>query len=212
MKLKHYSLIFSVVGILVLYFLLKTSEPAVISILEMPKYEGKKVTIQGIVIEHHLTKYGSQIIKIENSNTSTTVFIEGKIEVEFGDKIQVTGEIQKYEGEWEIVVDSLNLIKIIEKWGNSSFPLWQLAENPSKYLDLNINVTGYIDYISNSYFCIADLERKYSLPVFYNLDKNLTISPGLKIIVFGQFFFDEKNFRYKLELSQKNHGITVLKE
>jgi DNA/RNA endonuclease YhcR with UshA esterase domain len=212
MILKHYSLIFSVVGILVLYFLLRTSQSTMISINEISKYEGKQVTIEGTVLEHHLTKYGSQIIEIENDNATTTVFIEGKIEIEFGDKIQVTGEIQKYEGEWEIVVNSINMVKIIEKWKNSSFPLWQLAENPSKYLGLNINVSGYIDYISNSYFYLSDFDRKYSLPVFYTLVENLTISPGLKISVYGQFLFDEENFRYKLELNQKIHRIKIQEE
>jgi DNA/RNA endonuclease YhcR with UshA esterase domain len=212
MKLKHYSLIFSIVGILVLYFLLKVSQPSVIGIYEIPKYEGKQVTIEGMVIEHHQTKYSSQIIKIENNNATTTVFIEGKIEVEFGDKIQVTGEVQKYEGAWEIVVNSINLVKIIEKWGNRSFPLWQLAENPTKYVGLDINVSGYIDYISNSYFYIADLERKYSLLVTYYLAKNITISPSQKICALGRFLLDEENFRYKLELSNQTHGITILEE
>jgi RecG-like helicase len=212
MILKHYSLIFSAVGILVLYFLLRTSQSTMISINEISKYEGKQVTIEGTVLEHHLTKYGSQIIEIENDNATTTVFIEGKIEIEFGDKIQVTGEIQKYEGEWEIVVNSINMVKIIEKWKNSSFPLWQLAENPNKYLGLNINVSGYIDYISNSYFYLSDFDRKYSLPVFYTLVENLTISPGLKISVYGQFLFDEENFRYKLELNQKIHRINIQEE
>ncbi len=212
MKLKHYSLIFSIVGILVLYFLLKTSQSTMININEIPKYEGKQVIIEGTVLEHHLTKYGSQIIKIENDNATTTVFIEGKIDLEFGDKIQVIGEIQKYEGEWEIVVNSVNMIKIIEKWKNSSFPLWQLAENPNKYLGSNINVTGYIDYISNSYFYLSDFDRKYSLPVFYNLGENITIFPGQKISVFGQFLFDEENFRYKLELNKKAHRINTHEE
>ena len=210
--LKHYSLIFSVVGILVLYFLLRTSQSTMISINEISKYEGKQVTIEGTVLEHHLTKYGSQIIEIENDNATTTVFIEGKIELEFGDKIQATGEIQKYEGEWEVVVNSINMVKIIEKWKNSSFPLWQLAENPNKYLGLNVNVSGYIDYISNSYFYLSDFDRKYSLPVFYTLVENLTISPGLKISVYGQFLFDEENFRYKLELNQKIHRINIQEE
>ena len=200
----------SITGILVLYFLLKVSQPSVIGIYEIPKYEGKQVTIEGFVIEHHQTKYSSQIIKIENNNATTAVFIEGKIEIEFGDKIQVTGEVQKYEGEWEIVVNSINLVKIIEKWGNRSFPLWQLAENPTKYLGLDINVSGNIDYISNSYFYIADFERKYSLLVTYDLAKNITISPGQKINVFGRFLFDEENFRYKLELNDQTHGITTL--
>jgi len=212
MKFKYYSLIFSIAGIFVLYFLLKLSQPAAISIYEIPKYEGKLVSVEGMVIENHLTKYGSQIIKIENNNITTSIFIEGEIEIDFGDRIQVTGEVQKYKEEWEIVVNSVNLIKIIEKWGNKSFPLWQLAENPSRYLGSNINVTGYIDYISNSYFYLVDFERKYFLPVFYELGKNITISSGQKISAYGQFLFDKNNFRYKLELSEKVHRISILGE
>ena len=212
MKLKHYSLIFSIVGIFVLYFLLKISPPPVINIYEIPKYEGKQIIVEGSVLEHHQTKYGSQIIKIENKNVTTTIFVEGKTEVEFGDKIQAIGEVQKYEGEWEIIVNSINQFKIIEKWGNRSFPLWQLAENPSKYIGLDINISGYVDYISNSYFYIIDFERKYSLIVFYTLVENITISPGQKINVFGQFLFDEENFRYKLELNKQTHSITSLEE
>jgi hypothetical protein len=212
LKLKHYSLIFSIVGIFVLYFVLKLSPPPIININEMPKYEGKQIIVEGLVLEHHRTKYGSQIIKIENKNTTTTIFVEGKTEVEFGDKIQVTGEVQKYEGEWEIVVNSINQLKIIEKWRNLPFPFWQLAESPSKYLGLEINISGYVDYISNSYFYLTDFEKKYSLIVFYQLGENITISPGQKISVFGQFLFDEENFRYKLELNKQTHSITFLEE
>jgi len=50
------------------------------------------------------------------------------------------------------------------------------------------------------------------LPVFYTLVENLTISPGLKISVYGQFLFDEENFRYKLELNKKIHRITIMEE
>lgn len=208
MKLKHYSLIFSIIGIFVLYFLLKLSQPAAINIYEIPKYEGKQIIIEGRVVEHHLTKYSSQIIKIEKNNATTTIFIEGTTEIEFGDLIQVIGEVQKYENEWEIVVNSVNQIKIIEKWGNRSFPLWQIAENPSRYVGLNINVTGYIEYISNSYFYLTDFERKYSLPVFYKLGQNITISPKQKICVYGQFLFDKQNYRYQLKLYQEIHKIT----
>jgi hypothetical protein len=123
MKFKHCSLIFSIVGIFVLYFLLKLSQPEAISIYETPKYEGKLVSVEGRVIEYHLTKYGSQIIKIENNNITTSIIIEEEIEIEFGDRIRVTEDVQKYKEEWEFVVNSVNLVKIIEKWGNRSFPL-----------------------------------------------------------------------------------------
>jgi DNA/RNA endonuclease YhcR with UshA esterase domain len=212
MKFKHYTLIFSIAGILVLYFLSKFSQAPLINIYEMPNYDGKQVTIEGIVLEYQITKYESQIITIENNNTITSIFSEGKTEIEFGDKIQATGEVQKYKDKWELIVDDINNLKILEKGKNITFQLSQLAENPTRYLNQNIYVTGYIDSISNSYFCLADLEKKFFLLVIYELGKNITIYPGQKVKVFARFSFDEKNFRYKLEINEQIHDIYSLKE
>ena len=212
MKLKYFSLIFSVAGILILYFLSELSQPPAIEIHEIPDYEGKQVIVEGIVKDHRVTKYSSQIITIENNNTRIAVFVEGISDVEYGDKIQVTGEVQKYKEGWEIVSNDNRLVKMLEKWYNISFPLWQLAENPTKYLNLNVNVTGYVESISNAYFYLVDIEQKYSLIVFYKLSDNITIFSGQKVSVSGKFSFDEKNFKYQLEICEENHGITPLKQ
>ncbi len=210
MKLKYFSLLFTVIGILVLYFLSELSQPPAIEIHELPDFEGKQVTVDGIVKDHHTTKYGSQIITIENNNATATVFVETASDVEYGDKIQVTGEVQKYKDDWEIVVNDNKFIKILKKWHNISFPLWQLADNPTRYLDLNVNVTGHVEAISNAYFYLVDVEKKHSLIVFYKLSKNITIFPGQKISASGKFSFDKENFRYQLGLYEEKHGITPL--
>lgn len=210
MKLKHFSVIFSVAGILILYLIPKVSDPSIIWISEIPNYEGKQVSVIGVVTKIYLTKYSSQMITIKDNNSTTTVFVEGQIDVEYGDKIQVTGQVQKYNGDFEIVVSDNSFVKILEKWHNISLPLWQLAQNPTKYLGLNVNVTGYIESISNSYFYLADTEGNYSLIVSYLLAKNITILPGQKISASGKFLFDEKTFRYKLEICDEKHGITFL--
>jgi len=210
MKLKYFSLLFAVIGILVLYFLSELSQPPTIEIHELPDFEGKQVTVDGIVKDHHSTKYGSQIITIENNNATATVFVEAASDVEYGDKIQVTGEVQKYKDDWEIVVNDNKFIKILKKWHNISFPLWQLADNPTRYLDLNVNVTGHVEAISNAYFYLVDVEKKHSLIVFYKLSKNITIFSGQKISASGKFSFDKENFRYQLRLYEEKHGITPL--
>jgi len=210
MKLKYFSLLFAVIGILVLYFLSELSQPPTIEIHELPDFEGKQVTVDGIVKDHHSTKYGSQIITIENNNATATVFVEAASDVEYGDKIQVTGEVQKYKDDWEIVVNDNKFIKILKKWHNISFPLWQLADNPTRYLDLNVNVTGHVEAISNAYFYLVDVEKKHSLIVFYKLSKNIAIFSGQKISASGKFSFDKENFRYQLRLYEEKHGITPL--
>ena len=210
MKLKYFSLLFSVVGILILYFLSRLSLPPLIEINRMPDYVGKQVTIEGLVADYRTTRHGSQIITIKSNNDSATVFVEGTINLEYGDKIQATGEVQKYEDGWELVINDRNFVKVLEKWHNKSFPLWQLAENPTKYLNLNVNVTGYIESLSNAYFYLVDIENKYSLIVFYKLPKSVTIFPGQKVSASGKFSFDEENFRYQLEIYDEKHNIALL--
>ena len=212
MKLKYFALLFSIVGILILYFLSRLSQAPLIEIQEMPDYEGKQVIIEGLVTDYQITKHGSQIITIKDDNDTTTFFVEGELDVEYGDKIQATGEVQKYKDEWELVINDDRFVKILKKWQNISFPLWQLAKKPGKYLGLNVNVTGYIESISNAYFYLVDLEKNYSIIVFYKKSKNITIFPGQKVSVSGKFSFDEENFRYQLQIWEDKHSINLLKQ
>ncbi len=209
MKLKYFSMLFTIIGILVLYMISRFSQAPVIIISEIQDYEGKQVTLKGIVTEHHLTKFGSQIIKIADDNGSVEIFLEGKIEVEYGDKIQATGEVQNYKDTWELIVNDIRQLQILKKWHNVSFPLWQIAENPTRYLNINVNVTGYIESVSNAYFLLVDIERKHSLIIYYTISKKITLYPGQKICASGKFTFDEKNFRYMLDICEENHGITL---
>jgi len=209
MKLKYFSMIFSIIGILILYMISRFSQAPIININEIKDYEGKQVTLKGFVTEHHLTKFGSQIIKVADENCSVEVFLEGKVEVEYGDKIRATGEVQKYKDTWELIVNDNREIQIIEKWHNVSSPLWQIAENPTRYLNLNVNVTGHIESVSNAYFLLVDIESKHSLIIYYSIVKDITLYPGQKICALGRFTFDEKNFRYMLDICEENHGITL---
>jgi len=209
MKLKYFSILFSIIGILILYMISRFSQAPLIKINQIQDYEGKQVTLEGIVMEHHMTKFGSQIISIADDNCSVEVFLEGKIDVEYGDMISATGEVQKYKETWELIVNDNRQIYILKKWQNVSFPLWQIAENPTKYINLNVNVTGYIESISNAYFLLVDFESKHSLIIYYSIIKNITLYPGQKICALGRFTFDEKNFRYMLDICEENHGIAL---
>ncbi|UCF50180.1 MAG: hypothetical protein JSU91_01490 [Thermoplasmatales archaeon] len=211
MKLKYFSMLFSIIGILVLYMISKFSQAPVITISDIQNYEGKQVTLRGIVTEHHLTKFGSQIIKIADNNSSVEIFLEGKTDVEYGDEIQATGEVQNYKDIWELIVNDIRQLQILKKWQNISFPLWQIAENPTRYLNINVNITGYIESVSNAYFLLVDIERKHSLIIYYSISKNITLYPGQKICASGKFTFDEKNFRYMLDICEENHGIAIAK-
>lgn len=207
MKLKYFSLFISIIGILILYLIAKLSQIPLIELNEMSEYEGKQVILEGLVDEYQFSKQGNQIIQIKDDNDTAIIFIDGETEIEHGDIIQAIGEVQKYGSDWELIVSNINYIKILKKWQNNSIPLWQLAENPLKYLNLNVNVTGHIESISNAYFYIVDLEKNHSLIVFYRLSKNITIHPGQKVNVLGKFSFDKEKFRYQIELCEEQHDV-----
>jgi hypothetical protein len=212
MKLKYFSLLFSIIGILLLYFLSKLTSPPVISISEISDYNGKQVVVKGIVKDYSSSRFGSQNIIIEEDNSSATIFLEGKIDVEYGDKIKAIGEVQKYKDGWEIIVNNIQFVKILRKWNNISFPIWQLAKNPQRYLGLNVKINGYVESISNANFYLVDVENKHSLIVFYSYSKNITIYPGQRVNVSGKFTFDKKNFRYQLEVFNEKHKISEITE
>ena len=208
MKLKHFSLAISVIGILLLYLISKVSEPQLVEISELSDYAGKTVTVRGIVKEQYMTKYGSHVITIEDNNATAKVFAEEKTDIDYGDKIQITGEIQKYNNEWEIITDGP--VRVLKKWQNLSVPLHQIAENPYKYLGVNINVTGYVEFISNSIFYLRDLEKNNSVLVEYFLSDKLQVYPGKNVQIFAKFTFDAENFRYKLVICDESHAVKYL--
>ena len=210
MKLKHFSLIFSIVGILLLYSFSKFSQPPLIRIEEMKEHEGKEVVIIGTVTDYQITKYQSQIITIAENNHSTSIFLEGIIDVELGDKIKSSGEVQKYKDSYELIVSNLQSIEILKKWDNITYSLGQIVKAPFKYLGLNINLTGYIETISNDNFYLVDLKERLKLRVSFTKNINISMSPGEKVFAKGLFSFDKKNFRYELEISEEEHFIQII--
>lgn len=207
MKLKQLSLIFATTGTIFLYFLAILSKPVVIDLVEIPRYEGKKITTQGFVTEYFTTKYASQMITLKDENFSVIVYVEGTTDVEYGDRISVTGEIQKYKEDWEVMVGDKNNLQILQKWENISMPLWSLAQQPARYLGLNVNVTGFIDVVYNSFFNLVDLKTNTSIPVYFEDYSGASIYSGKKVTIFAKFLFDENQLRYKLVLCDEKHGV-----
>ena len=216
MELKYFIVILSVVCILFLYFLSTLSQPIVIYLHEVPNYEGKQVIVEGVVTEHRTTTYGGQIIEIKDINsensTNIIIFVEGQTPVEYGDRIQATGKVQKYKGEWEVVVNNERFVEILQKWSDVTFPLWQLAENPERYVGANVNVTGFIDRMYGSYFYLVDSEEQYSVAVYYDSSRFYNFSQGDSAYVGARFIYDTETLRFVLEAKEKTHCIYVIEK
>jgi hypothetical protein len=212
MKIKQLSILFAITGTLFLYFLSTLSKPVIIDLERISEFENKKIVTQGFVKEYFSTKYGSQLITIQNNTSCAVVYVEGSTNVEYGDKIRVTGEVQKYLDDWEIILDDKRNLEILQKWNGTSHPLWEIAQNPVFYLDLNVNITGFVDSIYDSFFYLRDLETNHTIPVYYDRYLGSEIHPGKEVVVYGRFKFDEKQMRYILEFFDENHGVFVNSE
>jgi len=170
--------------------------------------------VEGTVTEHHATTYGGHIINIrdmDNNNISEAiVFVEETTTVEYGDIIQATGKVQRYNDEWEVVVNQARFVEILQKWENITFPIWQLAENPDKYIGINVNITGLVDRDYDSYFYLVDSNEEHTIIIYYDSSKFQNFSQGDNVFVRGQFVYDEDTLRFVININQQDHVISVL--
>ena len=207
MQLKYFVIILALLSVTLLYLLSTFSHPIYITFSDIPDYEDKQVIINGVVCEHYLTSYDNQILTIRDENNSDeelTVFVETKVDIEYGDIIEATGSIQKYHDSWELVVSHPKNIKVISSWDNTSSPVWQLAEQPLKYLGLNVQTNGVIDRIYDSYYYLIDTSGRYSLAVYFNPQYNQNLTEGMSSCVSGRFLYDSENFRYFIDKRAQN--------
>lgn len=210
MNFKYFVIILSIACTFFLYFLSTLSEPSFIQLDDIPNYEEKQVIVEGIVTEHHTTSYGGQIIEIkdkENEKITGIIFVEEIAVVEYGDTIRAIGKVQKYKGDWEIVVNNKKEVQILQKWSNLTTPLWQLAENPNKYIGTNVNITGIIDREYDTYFYLVDPEEQYTITVYYDSSRFYNFSQGHLVCVGGRFTYDTESLRFVISAQDETHHI-----
>jgi len=216
MKFKYLLLLISVGSLCALYILSLFSQPTVISLAKLSSYDGKQVITTGTVTNYYTTISGSQIITIvdqhQNNATAATVYLEGTIEVEYGDLITVTGTVQQYNNKWEVVVNNPRSIKIEKKWTDTTYPLWQIAQYPARYLDTNVNTTGIIEKTYNTYVILSDQDGTYAINVYYPSTLTLNVTKGDTVSVGARLLYEQENLCYILCLSEPNHYIRLQEE
>ena len=202
MELKYFVIILALLSISMLYILSTYSHPTAISFSEIAEYEDRQVILRGVVCDHSITTYDSQILTlrdINNSDIELSVFVEMITDVEYGDIIDAIGSVQKYKESWELVVSHPKNIKIVSSWDNNSSPLWQLAEQPEKYVGLNIRTNGYIDRVYESFYYLIDASGRYSLVVYAPPENHHNLTEGTPCTIDGRFLYDSENFQYCID-------------
>jgi hypothetical protein len=214
MKFKYIVIVLSLVSLLVLYLISSLSQPAVVPFSKIPTSEGKQVEVQGIVAGYQMTTAGSTLVTLRNNdaaNTTTiTLYIEGPLSVEYGDLVQATGTVQQYNNAWELDVASPQSVIILQQWGNRSFPLWQLAQDPTRYVDTNVNVTGVVGTVSSLGFMLQDPTGASSVPVSFTHASTLSSSKGDQVAVKARFLYDKASLSYLLKVDDAAADIIVL--
>jgi len=207
MNIKYITLLIALIGVVILYILSLYAQPPIIHLSELPDHEGKIITTQGTINKYHQTDYGNQIITIIDNGTKATVFASTPTDIQSGDVIQVTGSVEQYQDTWEIMVDDPKAIQILKKWDQSTTPLWEIAQNPTLYHDQNLNVTGYIDSIYESYLYFTDNENEHTILVILPQTNNITLHTGELVILKAQFNYDPTQLQYIFSITEPYHTI-----
>jgi len=100
------SLIFSILGIIVLTVMPKT--PGEITQIEdlTKKDLGRTITTQGI-IENIKTLPTITIITLKNKESIKVVLFDPNNKIKKGDKVKITGKVKLYKNELEIIADKI---------------------------------------------------------------------------------------------------------
>ena len=210
MKFKYLIILIAIGSLVALYFLSLVSQPVLIPLSLLQTYDGQQVIVQGVVTDCQTTSYGSQLITIRETQNFTNLvmlYIEGEIPVEYGDRIQATGEVQQYKNQWEIVVNNQQFIVILQKWHDLSFPLWQLALHPENYLETTVNVTGIATQLFDSSFTLTSMDGQYSIEVVYQSSCPHQFLKGDTVAVGARFLYDATTCRFLLKATEETHGI-----
>ncbi|MEA2054412.1 MAG: hypothetical protein U9O96_04765 [Candidatus Thermoplasmatota archaeon] len=196
----------AVICILFLYFLGVMSHPSEINISDAEKHEGEKVVVKGTVIKKECNEK-FEVVTIKDGNCSIKIFVYGSTDTGYGDKVKVSGKVERYDGEIEIFADH---IKICERWDRRNIPLWELSENFMEYIGTNVNVTGYVYGIYADYFYLTDFEREYKIKVFYPKNFSLGVENHEHVHVKALFEYNPKKLCMYMEINGNEHGVAKM--
>ncbi len=204
-------IIFSLVGVGILYSLSVFVTPPFVPLDEVALQEGSVIRTRGVITDFSITKSGNVLMKIEGNQTKLPIFVTSWAErgrllnLSYGDEIEVEGRVEIYRGEYELVVSG-NAMKKVMPGSNISF-VSQIGMHPEEYEGRRIQVVGYADEIYKRVFYLRDERGEYRLRVKLMATDMpiLELQKGDKIIADGVFSYDAKNMRYELNLVAFRH-------
>lgn len=222
-------IVFSLLGVGILYGLSLTSfvEPPYVPLEEVAcragagDHEGELIRTKGVITDFLATDYGN-MLTIRENKTELLIFVDtldksvGKLNLSYGDVVEVEGRVKTYKGRPELVVhgghgNAIKKLSAENENENIAF-VSQIAMHPEDYKGERVRVVGYADNVYKHVFYLADEHGKHLLRVMVEAetearaksdDGSIPISAlqkGDKIIAEGVFRYDPGNMRYELNL------------
>lgn len=222
-------IIFSLLGVGILYGLSLASfvEPPYVPLEEVAcragagDHEGELIRTKGVITDFRATDYGN-MLTIRENKTELQIFVDTadksaeKLNLSYGDVIEVEGRVNTYKGRPELVVhggheNAIKKLSAENENENIAF-VSQIAMHPEDYKGERVSVMGYADNVYKHVFYLADEHGKHLLRVRVEAetearaksdDGSIPISSlqkGDKIIAEGVFRYDPGNMRYELNL------------
>ncbi len=219
-------IIFSLLGVGILYGISLTSfvEHPYMPLEEVAcragTNEGELIRTKGVVTDFRATDYGNMLTLKENK-TELLIFVyttdtsAGKLNLSYGDVVEVEGRVKTYKGRPELVVHGNAIKKLSAENENENENIAfvsQIAMHPEEYEGRRISVVGYADNVYKHIFYLADEHGEHLLRVTVEAETEArapsgdgsiplsALQKGDKIIAEGVLRYDPGNMRYELNL------------
>jgi len=101
------SLIISILGILILFFIADNSKIKEVEVNKLEHYKDKTVKIKGIIEEVTKTE-SATFIKVKQPNLVEVVVFEA-LNLSKGNYVEITGKVDEYNDEYEILADKIKV-------------------------------------------------------------------------------------------------------
>ncbi len=185
-----------------LHLLATASEPTSIPLADLAEHEGKTVRVTGLVVQ--VERYDSSAsLLLRDGSTSARVYVPDEVTVRRGDRIRVTGTIQRYEGRLEIMADGVTVLA----YTNDSIPLPVLASLHSRYRDTTVTVNGTAANATMHGFRLAD--GTCSIMVRHP-GRTYNITRGDEVTVTAMLRYDHDTLSFYLSTERSSHQVTRL--
>jgi len=214
-KILTFAVIFSIIGISTLYLFSAQSSNREMNIREInEELLGSRIRTEGVISD--ISWFGYMVlfeIKEKGYEDSLTVVCDRDIieteeernEMVPGATVMVEGELEEYEGEINLRIDTIGKLDIKEKAVSSFTPLSEILENPEWYEGMKVRVRGEIIEVDNSSqistIVLTDLEsERYELKSeivedLYNKEKAMV---GYPAVLEGHMRYDSQTGHWKL--------------